>query len=244
MRNQKYQMFQHEFLVTSSKEKEVLGTMRVDDKGNKYVMAKAGATALAAGKITVAASIPATVINKAGTAHSAQAETLTLTIASATFAQDYFKGGQLHINDGDGEGHRYNIIGSSPVTAGAKIYITLDEGLREAMTTSSEFSLIPSPFQGTLISAVEESRPTGIPIMDVPAGHYYWSQMSGDALCLMDGANAVGSTLTLGSVAGSVTKLVGVVATTTATLTMPAIGYMGPTVGVDTEYKPIVLTLM
>ncbi len=239
MENLKYQMFQQEFTVTSPREPEVLGTMRMDIKGNRYVYAKAGDTALAAGKMTVAPAIPAAVLNRTGSAHKLGSETLALTIGSATFGENYFKGGWIDINDGDGEGHRYNIVGSSAVTAGTAIYLTLSEGLREAMTTGSEFTLVPSPFQGAVISATEESRPTGIPIVDVPASYCYWSQVSGDAVCLISGTPAVGTMLTLASTAGAVGAI-----NSSLDIDQPIIGQMWGTVGVSGEYKPIVLNLM
>lgn len=239
MQPKKRTMFDQELLATSAVEKEMVGTVREDIKGNKYVMAKAGATALAAGKMTIAAVIPATVMNKTGAAYAVGSTYLKLTIAGATFDENQFRGGQLQINDEAGEGHKYEIVGSSAVTAGTTIYVSISDGLRVAMTAASEFTLVHSPYLGSTISATAENRATGIPLVNVPAGHFYWSQVGGDAICLMVGTTVINSMLTLGTTAGSVTSI-----SATLDVDQAIIGQCWGTAGVATEYKPVRLTIM
>ncbi len=232
--------FAQSLFATSAAKLETLGTIRYDRRGNAYRYAKAGATALAAGKMTVAAGVAAAVTNRAAVAAAIAAKTLTLTITSATYAANYFAGGDLHINDATGEGYKYEITGSSAVTAGTSISLTLADGIRKALTTSSEVTLVHSPFMATAISTTEESEPTGVPLVDVAADHHYWSQTGGEAICLVSGTPAVGSNLTLSSTAGALTTISATVATT---ITQPICAIMRGTVGVAGEYKPVKLLI-
>lgn len=232
--------FGQELYLTSSNQEESLGAMRIHRNGNTYRYAKAGATDLAAGKMTVAVDVAAVVTNKAAIAAEVGEKTLRLTIGSSTYAEDYFKDGYMQINDVDGEGFQYEISSSTAVAAGTAITITISDGIRKAITTSSEFTLVHSPYNATIISTTEESQATGVPVTDVVAGKYYWSQTRGEGICLIAGTPAVGSILTLGATAGSVTTASITIATT---VTQPVVGTMKGTVGVAGEYKPIFLQI-
>lgn len=240
MENLKNMAFLQSPFVTSATQQETLGTKRFDRRGNIYRYAKAGSTALSAGKMTVAAGIAAAVTNKAAVAAAAGTKALTLTVASATYPANYFAGGDFHINDADGEGYKYEIATSSAVAAGTSISITLVDGIKKALTTSSEFTLVHSPFMATAISTTEESEPTGVPLVDVPANHYYWSQTGGEGICLIAGTPAVGSNLTLSSTAGALTTISATIATT---VTQPICAIMRGTAGVAGEYKPVKLLI-
>ena len=223
---------------TSANAREEVGTMQCDLYGNVYRYAKAGSTALAAGKMTVAAGIASAVTNKNAIAAEIGTKVLNLNISSATYAADFFKGGQLQINDADGEGHRYLIMSSSAVSSGTSISVSLGDGIRKALTESSEFTLVHSPFMATAISTTEENEPTGIPLVDVPAEAYYWSQTKGEGICLITGAPAVGSMLTLSSTAGAVKAI-----DATLDIDQPYIARMMGTAGVAGEYKPVKLCI-
>ena len=222
----------------SSTAKETLGTLRILADGRKFRYAKAGATALSPGKMSVAADVAAAVLNKACPATAVGETVLTLTTASATYAEDYFKGGAMHINDEAGEGHAYPIVGSSAVSAGTSIVVTLEEPIKVALTTSSEFTLVHSPWMATVESTTEESLPVGIPPVDVTAAYYYWSQTGGPAIALYDGNNAIGSMLTLDATAGALTAI-----NTTLDIDQPICAIAWGTVGVSTEYKPVFLKI-
>ena len=224
----------------SASKKEALGTKRVTQDGRVFRYCQAGSSALSAGKMTVAAQVAAAVTNKAGVVALVGARQLTLAIASATYAENFFAGGFLQINDANGEGHQYAIESSSAVAAGTSIVIGLEDPLRVDMAVASEFTLVHSPWMGTVESAVEENIPTGVSPVPVTANYYYWSQTGGVALALASGSNAVGSNLTLGATAGA---LLTISATIGTTITQPIVGYALGTVGVDTEYKPVFLTM-
>ena len=230
--------FQQGVYQISSTAKETVGTLRILADGRKLRYAKAGASALAAGKMSVAAAVAAAVTNKACPATAIGEKVLTLTIASATYAEDYFKGGAMHINDAAGEGYAYPIAGSSAVTAGTSITVTLEEGIKVALTTSSEFTLVHSPWMATVESSTEENLPVGIPVVAVTAEYYYWAQTGGPAIALYAGNNAVGSMLTLSSTAGALAAI-----NSTLDVDQPICAVAWGTVGVSTEYKPVFLKI-
>jgi len=232
----------------SATRKETLGTLRILQDGRKFRYAKAGSSALAAGKMAVAAAIATHVKDETCPTTAVGTKVITLTCDSTTYAQDYFKGGLFSITDAAGEGHSYPINGSSAVAASTSITVSLDEGIRVALTTSSEYTLLNSPRMATVESATEESCAVGITPIVVTAAYYYWAQTGGLAIALMAGTPAVGANLTLGDDAGS---LLGVsnAATSSSGITLdvlhlqPIVGYVFGTAGVDTEYQPVFLTI-
>jgi hypothetical protein len=187
----------------SATQKEEVGTLRCDLYGNKYRYAKAGATALAPGKNTTRAATNADWENIAvAAAVAVGGKTVTLTntaVGADVLAENYFRGGQLQINDAAGEGHWYRIKYSSALTAtSTTVTIGLEEGVRVALTTSSEGTLLPSAYMATVISADVTYQPTGVPLVDVTANYYYWSQTGGEGVYWTNAdVAAIGSPLVL-----------------------------------------------
>lgn len=231
--------FRQPLFAQSATAKEKIGRVRVTDNGRVFRYSKAGSSALAAGKLNVAVAIAANVTNQGATAAVAiGTRNLTFTAGGAvTYALDYFKGGYLQVNDATGEGHQYEIEGSSAVTAGTTIYITLAEPIRVALVaTTSELTLVHNPCMAVAESATQGSVPVGIPPIAVSASYYFWNQCWGPAIALMVGTPAIGSRLTIGSPAGSLK----VQATA---YVQPHVAEVGATAGVNTEYKPVNLKI-
>lgn len=243
--------FQQGIYQTSSTAKETLGTLRILQDGRKFRYAKAGANNLSAGKVGVAAAIEGDAMNESITAAVSVGEkVISLTLGgSLSYDEDYFKGGFLQINDAAGEGRAYPISGSTEVDSGTAITVTLEEGIKEALTTSSEYTLVHSPWMAVTESTTEESLAVGVAPVDVTANYYYWAQTGGPAICLISGSPAVGTNLTLASTAGAVTGCDDGVTSSSSTITIdnlhsqPIIGVVWGTTGVDTEYKPIFLKI-
>lgn len=233
--------FQQSVFAQSSTKKEEVGALRILRDGRKFRYAKAGASNLAAGKLAVAAAVNAAVMNEACTAvHAIGDVVFTETItAGVVWAENYFAGGYLHINDGTGEGHQYKIISSSAVAiAGTSITLMLDEPIRVATAGSaaSEFSIIHSPW----MAAVESTTlgcPVGVTPIVVTATYYYWAQTGGPSICLSGNTDAVGKPLYQS------TTTAGMVAGLDAASYYPQIGIALGTAGVSGEYKPVMLSL-
>jgi hypothetical protein len=227
----------------SATAKETVGALRILDDGRKFRYAKAGASALSAGKANAAAAVAAGVMNEAcASAHAIGEYVITETItAGVAYTQDHFAGGFLQVNDATGEGHQYKITSSSAVTAaGTSITIVLEDPIRVALVAAtSEFTLTPSPQQMVVETTTEENLPTGVAPVAVTAAYYFWNQTGGHALALIAGTPAVGEVLTLSGTSGALT---GITTPLDVDIAYQA-GILWGTAGVATEYKPVWLTL-
>ncbi len=223
---------------TSSTQKEVLGLLRVEPDGRKFRYAKAGSSALVAGKICIMAACAANHVDcDVAVAPSVGDTELTITLGATAATADQYKDGYLQVNDGTGEGTTYGIESNPAAASAGSLTIRLKDPLQVALATggSSKVTLIPNPWNGTTVSSTEESGAAGIPLVAVPANNYYWSQTGGLAAVLSTAADGVGTVFSLDATAGGV----GVQANYTMNLVGVAVG----TVGVATDYKPIWLLI-
>jgi len=231
---------------------EIVGTIRKDAFGRKFAYAKAGAAELSPSKMTVTPALNADWVNESVTAAVAVGgKVVTIThvaVGADALAADYFAGGLLQINDEAGEGHSYRILSSTAmVSDSTTCTFTLEEGIKVALTTSSEATPIPSPYMATVVAPASDTKqcPAGVPLVTVTAAYYYWSQIGGMGMYLSaaDVASA-GAFLSFdsagtGGVAGALGATVLAHATTTsADFTNVIIAVNGPTAGVSGEYKP------
>lgn len=229
-------------MKASTKPMGPLGAYWEDSEGNAFRYCQAGASALSAGKIGIGAACAANHINKAPTADVAiGAKTLSITVGATAVTANQYAGGYLSVNSGTGAGMTYRILANSACASAGTTTITLDDPISVALTNaSSKLSLVPNPYMGTTESTTI-GLPIGVPLVAVPASNYYWAQCEGVATVLCAGTPAVGQPVTQGtSVAGSMAALSTTIATT---VTQPVIGFVSSTAGVDTEYKPVKLTI-
>jgi len=229
----------------SSVAKERVGTIRKLDDGRVFIYTRAGAVALAAGKLCQAAIPVANHVNKAiAVAAAVGDKSVTVTLGATAATVNQYKDGFLYINDAAGEGYMYKVSGHPAADASASLVVQLYDGIRYALTTSSEYTLVASPFSGAII---HDSPPTavliGIPPIAITANYYYWSQVKGMCIVLSDGTPAIGTVVIPStSVDGSVATPVLTEGTPNTGLNQQGIGALLNT-GVDTEYKMIMLSL-
>ena len=231
--------FNQGVFAQSATQKEELGALRILRDGRKFRYAKAGASALAAGKLSCAAALGADVMNEACTAvHAIGDVVFAETITSATYAENYFAGGYLQVNDGTGEGYQYKIVSSSAVAASTSIILTLDEPIRIATlgTSGSEFSIMQSPWQAVVETATL-AMPVGVATGVVTAAYYCWLQTGGPAIALSGASDAVGKPLFQS------TSVAGALSGADTASYYPQVAIAMGTVGVATEYKPVMLCL-
>lgn len=214
-----------------------LGCRRIDQYGNIYRLAKAGATALAAGKCTVAPTATANHLNMSlATAAAIGDVRVQITLGATAATANMYEDGYMVVNDGTGEGHLYRIKSNPAADASAAIWIELEDPIRVALVTSatSEVSLFPNIFNGTVISATINNLPTGIPPIAVTAAYYYWSLVEGETPALGNGAEAVGSMLIHHTTDGAI----GVMASS-VDVDSPIIGIQLGSTHITGEYQPI-----
>ncbi len=215
-----------------------LGTIAETPGGRVYRWALAGATNLAAGKLTTAPATTANHVTQTGVATVVGDKRVTYTIGATAAAADLYAQGYFAVNVGPGQ-NLYKIISNTAVTsAGGSITVTLgDDGIDVATTTSSKFSLYPEPFKSTVITTAAATQPcTGVPNVVVTATYYYWSQVGGIATVLSDGVIGKNS----GALVSASVNGAAVVEGTSAVT--QRIGF-APEATVDTTYLPLVLTL-
>jgi hypothetical protein len=224
---------------TSSTQKESLGTRRALKDGREFVYAQAGGSDLAAGKLGVSAAINADHANEAILAAVAiGVKTLSVTVTAGTaIAANALAEGALQINDATGEGYSYTIASNSAITASETVVnLTLDEGIKVALDTTSEFTLVHNPWKG-IVEDTTAACPVGVPVVAVTTLYYYWAQTKGLACVLMGATVALGTDVIQdASVAGSTDIMA------TASV-IPAVGTVHGLAGVDTEYQPVILKI-
>lgn len=207
-------------------------------KGAMYRYGRAGASNLSAGKLAVSADCAAAHVNLAAVAAAVGDRQLTLTVTAGTaILADELKGGQLQINDAAGEGQYYEIASNTAITTtGISIVISLDEPINTALTTSSEFSLIHSPYND-VIESTTVTQPVGIPRIVVTAAYYAWFQTTGLGIVLVQETTGTGNAYEQSA------DIAGAVNTIDTDATEGKVGWCHGTAGVATEYKPIWLTI-
>jgi hypothetical protein len=224
----------------SETRKEELGTIRMLSDGRKFRYARAGTSALAAGKLGVAADIAAAHANELILAAVAiGTKVLALTVSTGTvIAENELKGGAFQVNDGTGEGYSYIIDANTALAiGGTTISITIEEGIKVALDTTSEFTLVHSPWND-VVEGTTLGMAIGVPVVAVTAAYYYWAQTGGLAIGLMGGTVALGNALIQNNsgVAGAMISMA------TGSV-IPIIGVVHGFAGVDTEYQPIFLMI-
>lgn len=225
---------------TSSTQKESLGTRRILKDGREFVYAQAGAADLAAGKLGVSAAVNADHADEAILAAVAiGVKTLTVTVTAGTaIAENALKGGALQINDKTGAGYSYPIEANSAISAsGTEVNLTLEEGIKVALDTTSEFTLVHNPWKG-IVESTTVACPVGVPVVAVTTLYYYWAQTRGLACVLMGDPVALGT-----DVIQDTATVAGSTAIMADASVIPAVGTVHGSAGVDTEYQPVILKI-
>ena len=222
--------------------KEAIGTLRVLHDGTKWRYCRAGANALTVGRAVMAAAVANGVTDQnCASAHAIGDTQVTETItAGVAYAENYFAGGWLHINDATGEGYAYPIQSSTAVgIAGTSITVTLTRPIVVAtVAVTTQFSLAHNPCMAVVHSTAGTGagKMVGVTARAVTAQYYFWAQTAGPAIVLADGTPAVGVMLMPGTISGSL-------AAYAAASTWAVVGHVWGRAFVDTEYKMANLTL-
>lgn len=225
---------------TGTTQEHQYGAVGMDTHGDVYRYVKAGASAVSAGKLQIAPA-PKTNHHNIAVASAAAADALQVTVtlgATAAVANEY-AGGMMVINDADGEGVAYRIAGHPAADSAGSLTLTLERGLTEALTTSSEVTLVHNHYNGVVEGTDEERKPVGIAVVDIASGSFGWVKSRGIAPALADETLNLGALLTVGSsTAGAVEEMDDL----TTNITDYFVGF-AIVAGVDTEYRPIELAI-
>lgn len=220
----------------SSVQKEILGCLRTLADGRKFRYCLNGGVALAAGVPTEGLAAVANHVNcavAADTAVGSQSVSVTLGATAATLNQ--YKDGYLQINAGAGLGLQYPIDGHPVIGSAGTGVVQVKDNVRVALTSAaSKASLIYNLWQGVVVSTGEPVPITGIPPIAVTVAYYFWCQTGGVACAFVTNGCALGQKLT-NAAAGLLAAA--------AAHDDPIVGYSISTVGVTSEFKPVMLTI-
>lgn len=202
---------------------------------------KVGAANTSLGKIGIAPAPIANHHNMAVLATAAGLFNVTATPGATGGAVGIYDEGFAYINAGPGAGQQYKVSHNPTITSSVAFVLALTDPIQVALTTSSKLSLTHNGYNGVVEAAVATRRAAGVPLVSATTLYELWYQTKGPAAVLADGTIAVGSLIGVGaSVAGSVVVNSGTYATALATT---QVGQASIMAGVDTEYRPMVLTI-
>ena len=177
--------------VESSTQTHPLGTKMILPDGRIYYYAVNSSAAITTGGQIVdgIAAVAAHDMDLAATATSAAASTFT-SGTSLTTTKDQYAGGYVYFNDGPGQGEVYSVRSNTAVSGATGLSITVEDdgGLQTALTTSSLFGLMYSPYKDVKIVDGNGTMTTGVlgvTTMPLTASYYCWLQTSGPAAVLM-----------------------------------------------------------
>lgn len=215
----------------------VLGSIAETADGRVYRYSLAGGTALAPGKIDVAATVNSDATNKTIARTVAAGAYEIVFDAGGTIVADAYKDGYLTINDATGEGISYAVAGNTGVTGAGEITVTLKEPIVVGLTIDvSEATLTKNPWDSVVISVADQlDMAVGIANNAVTASYYGWVQTRGVCSALADESYAIGQALTIGS------SVVG--ALEAADASGEQVVGCAIVAGVDTEYREVFLTI-
>ena len=181
----------------TSEQKQKLGTRAVTPDGRVFYYAEASNTAIARGGNVVngIAAVAAHDMDLVAVAASAAATSFTTT-TSLTVTKDQYKDAYVYFNDGPAEGEIYRIKSNTAVSGAAGLSITIDEpdGLVTALTTSSLFGIMYSPYKDIHIvdgNGTPTTGVVGVTTAPVTEDYFCWVQTSGPAAVLIGAQVAI-----------------------------------------------------
>jgi hypothetical protein len=183
--------------VQTSDQKQKLGTKAVLPDGRVFYYAEnSGAAITSAGQIVDGIAAVAAHDGDLATAALAAGSLTVTTTTSLTTTKDQYADGYLFVNDNAGQGEVYRVKSNTAVASAAGCEITIDEsdGTRTALTSSSQFGLMYSPYKGVKIidgDGTMTTGPIGVTPIPVTASYYFWAQTSGPAAVLSGAATFV-----------------------------------------------------
>ena len=175
--------------VETSSQKQKLGTRGVLPDGRVFYYAKEDGTGIAsAGFIVDGVGLVAAhdMDCTATAAHSVGDTTISIEVPTTDLTKNQYADGYLVFNDDGGEGEVYRIKSHPAHDASDDntVIITIDEpdGIRTALTTSTEAQLVYNPYTNVKIidgDGTQTTGPLGVTTIPVTASYYCWIQTSG-----------------------------------------------------------------
>lgn len=189
--------------TASATQQHALGRRCELADGRKFRYCKNGAVALSSGLMVQAAAPVAELSNEIQTGYTtAVGDTIirVLLTTGSGVTTNSLAGGTLIIQDGTGEGYAYTIKGNKWITGDTVAELELFDAIRAATAATSEFTIIGSIYNGTIVTPADAITAVsiGVPNCAVEANYYFWAQTAGLCPMVVD----AGETLVVGEAAG------------------------------------------
>lgn len=225
---------------TSDIQEHQIGYRYVDDNGDIYRYAKAGASNISRGKLQLAPTPKTNHDNMATATAAIGAKTVTVTLGATAATANEYADGYLEVNAGTGAGLRLKISGHPAANSGATLEVTLRRPLTVALAVAdTKTCLVHNDHNGTVEGTSSTSTPAGFPLVNTIAANFYWALTRGHVGALADETLTLGALLTAGtSTAGAVEEY-----DDDSTPDTDNIVGFASTAGVDTEYRDIKVTI-
>ena len=234
--------------VETSSQKHKLGTRGVTSDGRIFYYAENSGTAIDHGGYLVdgIAAVAAHDMDVAATAaHSVGDTTISIEVPTTDLTANQYKDGYLYFNDGPGQGETY-MVKSHPAHDASDdntVIITIDEedGFVHAISAGAsaiQCGLAANPYLSSTIYQHDAivGAPLGWSVSDVASGSFGWMCVKGLTMALCNGAVTIGLPVVAANdtLDGAVEAL-----DSDDDAEGTIVGYMGNTVGADTEYSLI-----
>lgn len=183
---------------TSTTQRYEMGTKLVFGDGRVFRYCENGAVALSKNLMTAAEAQVAAAVNEAQTTYGTSAAVgdveLDLDVTTgATWVENAYAGGWLHVNDATGEGDIYKVL-ANRITAGddTRMVVRLETGIRTAWDATTEITLTKHKCRDVVVAPTTAAGvPTGVPLVAVAANSYFWAQTGGYCSMLVDAGDTI-----------------------------------------------------
>lgn len=234
------QIFSGDLYTQDQYQQHQLGQLGMDEFGDLYRYAKVGASNISAGKLQLAPTQKTNHHNCAATAAVAVGQKkVTITLGATAAVANEYANGYLVANDNAPEGVFYRIVKHPAANSAATLELTLDRPIIEAVTTSSEFTLVHNAWNGVVEGTAITVRAAGVPLIDMTAAYFGWLKTRGVASVLIGSAATLGADLIVGGTAGAVTDRTDALGASAE----PVVAVADLVLGVATEYNPVRLVI-
>ena len=218
-----------------------IGQQLILPDGRKYRFTRAGAVLLVVGNVLAGPTPISTDASMACAAGAVGDRIITYTHGAATTVINFFAEGYANISLAPGSGQIYKIASHAAIgsgTAGSIVNLAAGHALREALTTTSDLTLVNNVYDGVIQQpATPLGALAGVAVTAIAIGDFGWAQTAGMASVLSAAStvsgNNVGCLLT-GGTAGAVAPL--------SAATQPVVGIAHAAEG-TAEWGAIVLTI-
>ena len=187
--------------VQTSAQKHKLGTRAVLPDGRVFYYAKEDGTGIAsAGFIVDGVGLVAAhdMDCTATAAHSVGDTTISIEVPTTDLTKNQYADGYLVFNDDGGEGEVYRIKShpAHDTSDDNTVIITIDEedGIRTALTTSTEAQLVYNPYTNIKLidgDGTQTTGPLGVTTIPVTASYYCWIQTAGISSVAVSGTTVM-----------------------------------------------------